>query len=190
MGNRDATKVDSNRFYKLFVLLGITLLCSACGYRVRGAAAELPAGIQSIGIPTFANNASQYKIEQLITAAVLDEFRIRTRAPVNSNRSGVDSVLLGEIRDVDSDPVAYGTQKIGNRTFGSAYVVTVRASVKWVRSSDSAVLWQNENFIIRERYVLNSNIQDFFSEENPALDRLAKDLARRLASSILDQQTQ
>jgi hypothetical protein len=181
--------IDSNRFPKLFFLLGITLLCSNCGYRVRGAAAKLPSGIESIGIPTFVNSTSRYKIEQLITAAVLDEFRIRTRAPVNSNKSDVDSVLLGEIRDVDSVPVAYGTQKIGNRTFGSAYLVTVRVSVKWVRSSDSAVLWQNDSFIHRERYVLNSNLQDFFSEENPALQRLAKDLAGRLASSILDQST-
>jgi hypothetical protein len=189
MEDRGAKTAGSNRFYKLLVLLGITLLCSACGYRVRGAAAEFPAGIESIGIPTFVNNTSQYKIEQLITTAVLDEFRLRTRAPVNSNRSDVDSVLLGEIRDVDSVPVAYGTQKIGNRTFGSAFMVTVSVSVKWVRSRDSAVLWQNENFVHRERYVINSNLQDFFSEENPALQRLAKDFAGRLASSILDQST-
>jgi len=55
-----------------------------------------------------------------------------------------------------------------------------------VRAGDNAVLWQNDDFIHSERYVLNSNIQDFFSEENPALRRLADDLAGRLAGSILD----
>jgi hypothetical protein len=98
-------------------------------------------------------------------------------------------MLLGEIKDMSSTPIAFGTQKIGNRTFGSAFLVTVRISVKWVRSKDSAVLWQDENFIHRERYILNSNVQDFFSEENPALQRLAKDFAGRLAGSILDRPT-
>ena len=124
-----------------------------------------------------------------MTAAVLDELRIRTRVPINSSKSGVDSMLLGEIKDMSSTPIAFGTQKIGNRTFGSAFLVTVRISVKWVRSKDSAVLWQDENFIHRERYILNSNVQDFFSEENPALQRLAKDFAGRLAGSILDRPT-
>ncbi len=189
METRKGTIFDFSRFHKLIFLLWMTLFCSACGYRIRNAVAEFPAGIESIGIPTFVNSTSQYKIEQLITAAVLNEFRIRTRAPVNSSRKNMDSVLLGEIRDVSSVPVAFGTQEIGNRTFGSAFLVTVRVSVKWVRARDNAVLWHNDDFLHTERYVLNSNIHDFFSEENPALQRLASDLAGRLAGSILDRST-
>lgn len=189
MENQKRTLPGANYFHKMALLLGILMLCSTCGYRIRGAAAQLPSGIESLGIPTFVNNTSEYKIEQLITGAVLEEFRIRTRSPVNSSKSDVDSVLLGEIRDVNSVPVAFGTQAIGRNTFGSAFLVTVRVSVKWVRLKDSAVLWQNDNFIHSERYILNSNVQDFFSEENPALRRLAKDLAGRLASSILDRPT-
>ena len=189
MENRKARIRNYNHFHKLMPLLGILMLCSTCGYKIRGAAAGFPSGIESIGIPTFVNATSQYKIEQLITSAVLEEFRIRTSAPVNSNKSDVDSVLLGEIRDVSSVPVAFGTQKIGNQTFGSAFLVTVRARVRWVRAKDSVVLWHNENFLHRERYILNSNVQDFFSEENPALQRLARDFAGELASSILDRST-
>lgn len=180
--------LDLRRIHTLAVLLSMTLLCCACGYKIRSAVAEFPAGIESVGIPTFVNSTSQYKIEQLITAAVLNEFRIRTRAPVNSSRENVDSILLGEIRDVSSVPVAFGTQEIDNRTFGSAFLVTVRVSVRWVRARDNAVLWHNDNFVLSERYVLNSNVQDFFSEENPALQRLAGDFAGRLAGSILDRQ--
>lgn len=186
MRNQKIKIVNSNRFHKLIPLLGILLLCAACGYRVRGAAAKLPGGMESLGIPTFVNDTNQYKIEQIITSAVLEEFRIRTRAPVRSTKSDVDSILLGEIREVSSTPVAFGTQKIGSQTFGSAFLVTVRASVKWVRSKDSAVLWQNDNFLYRERYILNTNVQDFFSEENPALQRLARDFALSLASTLLD----
>lgn len=189
MGNPRGQVFNSNHLYKLIPLLAIALLGAACGYRVRGAAVKLPDGMESLGIPTFINDTSQYKIEQIITSAVLKEFRIRTRASVRSGRSNVDSVLLGNIREVSSIPVAFGTQKIGNQTFGSAFLVTVRASVKWVRARDSAVLWQNQNFLYRERYVLNTNVQDFFSEENPALQRLARDFALSLASTLLNQPT-
>jgi hypothetical protein len=141
--------------------------------------------VQSLGIPTFRNLTPQYKIEQLITRAVLKEFSTRTRATVNSSSSGVDMVLEGEIRNVSSSPVTFGTQTEGSQTTGSAFLVTVQMSVKLKRLRDSAVIWQNDDFLYRERYVLNSSVRDFFFEENPALERLAKSFAARLASEIL-----
>ena len=189
MGYREKKGVDSHGLEKLALLLVVILICSACGYRVRSSVGKLPSGVQSLGIPTFRNLTSQYKIEQLVSSAVLKEFSLRTRVPVNSSNSGVDSVLLGEIRGVSSVPVTFGTQTVGSQTFGSAYLVTVQVSVKLMRLSDSTVIWQNENFLFRERYVLNTSVQDFFSEENPALERLARNLAVSLASTILDRST-
>jgi hypothetical protein len=177
------------RFLRYFfsgVLPAILLISIACGYRVHGSVGKLPAGMQSLGIPTFRNLTSEYKIEQIVSQAVLNEFSERTRARVNSNRSGVDAVLLGEIRGVSAVPVTFGTQSTGSQTFGSAFLVTVQISAKLVRTSDSAVVWQNDDFLYRERYVLNSNVRDFFSEENPALERLAKSFAAALAASVLD----
>jgi len=111
---------------------------------------------------------------------------MRARAPINSSKSGVDAVLLGEIRSVSSVPVTFGTQNIGGQTFGSAYQITVHVSVQLMRLRDSAILWQNKDFIHRERYVLNTDVEDFFDEENPALERLAQDFSTSLASAILD----
>lgn len=165
-------------------LLGTGLLFSTCGYRVRGAVGTLPHEIQSIGIPTFENLTSQYKIEQMISSAVLKEFSLRTRIPVNSSKSGVNSVLLGEILEVSSTPVTFGLE-----TFGNAFLVTVRMSVRLKRLPDSSIIWQNENYIYRERYILNSKVRDFFSEENPALNRLSRDFAASLVSTILDRST-
>jgi hypothetical protein len=140
-----------------------------------------------LGIPTFKNLTTQYKIEQLISSAVLKEFSSRTRATVDSSSSGVDMVLLGEIRGISSVPVTFGTQTVGSQqTFGSAFVVTLQLSVKLVRVRDSSIVWQNEDLLFRERHVLNSNVQEFFSEENPALERLARSFATSLASSILN----
>jgi hypothetical protein len=169
----------------MILLAGIPLAFSGCGYRVRSSIGTLPASARSLGIPTFRNSTTQYKIEQVISQAVLKEFSARTRATVNSSGSGVDLVLLGEIRNISSVPVAFGTQSDLSQTTGSTFWISVQMSVRLVRLSDSSTIWKNDDFLFGERFVLNSNVRDFFSEENPALDRLARNCAASLASSIL-----
>ena len=170
----------------LFLVLGILPVNSACGYKVRSSVGTLPSEAKSLGIPTFRNLTTQYKIEQLISRAVIREFSTRTLAKVDSSSTGVDMVLLGEIRNVSSGPVTFGTRTEDSQTTGSAFLVTVQLSVKLVRLSDSSIIWQNEDFLFRERYSINSDVRDFFSEENPALERLAKNFAADLANAVLN----
>jgi hypothetical protein len=166
---------------KITIFIVILIISTGCGYRIHSSVDALPTGIRSLGIPTFRNLTTQFKVEQLISSAVLKEFSTRTRARINSSNSSVDAVLLGEILDVSSSPVTFGDQ-----TFGSAFMVTVRMSAKLVRTKDSSIIWQKQDFMYRERYVLNSVARDFFSEENPALGRLASDFAASLVSAILE----
>lgn len=165
----------------ILAALALSFLGPGCGYRVKSAVRPLPDGVRSLGIPTFLNLTQQFRVEQQITRAVLEEFMARTRVPVNSRSTGVDAVLLGEIRSVSSSPVTFGAD-----TFGSAFQVSVQLAVKLVRVRDGAVLWQNADFLFRERYAINTKVVDFFSEESPALDRLAREFAASLASTVLN----
>lgn len=183
--NKDKT-VCFGRTKEISLLLCAILICGACGYKVRGSAGKMPDGIESLGIPTFRNLTGQYRIEQIISSHVLKEFSLRTRVPVNSKSTGVDSVLMGDIVSIRSTPVTFGTQKIGSQTYGATFMISVEISAKLVRLKDSAVLWQNDGFVYREPYVMNANVRDFFSEENPALERLARDFAASLASAVLN----
>jgi hypothetical protein len=162
------------------LISGILLCLAACGYHVTGSAGNLPAGIHSIGIPTFKNSTREYKVEQQMTAAVLKEFALRARVPVNSRSTGVDAVLQGEIRNLSSSPVTFGVN-----TFASAFLVTVEISVKLVRVKDGVVLYENPDFSFQAQYELNTSVSQFFSEENAAVERLARDFAAALASSVL-----
>ncbi len=159
---------------------GVLLCLAACGYHVTGSSGNLPAGVHSIGIPTFKNSTREYKVEQQMTAAVLKEFALRTRVPVNSRSTGVDAVLQGEIRNLISSPVTFGVN-----TFASAFLVTVQISVKLVRVKDGVVLYENPDFSFQAQYELNTSVSQFFSEENAAVERLAHDFAAALASSVL-----
>lgn len=176
-------RIESSPIIAAAFLAGILVFCGSCGYRVRSSAGALPSDAGSLGIPTFRNLTTNYGIEQLISRAVLKEFRERTRAAVTSSSSGADLILHGEIRSLNSVPVTFGGD-----TFGSSFLVTVRVGIRLVRARDSAVLWQNNDFPFQQRYMLNSTVRDFFSEENPALQRLAKELAESLAASVLDRQ--
>ena len=162
------------------------LLFPGCGYRVRSAVGQLPDGAESIGIPTFRNLTSEPEIEQILTRALLREFAARTRGRVNSSDSDADLVLLGEVKDVSAVPVTFGAQNSGELTFSSAFQITVRIGAKLVRRRDSAVVWENENFIFRERYLLNSDVRDFFAGDNPAFERLARNFAASLAGVVFD----
>jgi hypothetical protein len=179
-------KKQSSIVFLLFIGIVAITVCSGCGYKVRSSVGSLPSGAQSIGIPTFKNLTTTYKIEQRITSAVIREMAQKTRSTVNSSNSGVDLVLLGEIYYVNSTPVVFGNDTNKSQTFGSAFMITVQMHVKLMRLKDSAVVWRNDDFLFTERYALNPNVKDFFSEDNPSLDRLAKNFAASLASSILD----
>jgi hypothetical protein len=156
------------------------MIAAGCGYRVRSSVRTLPEGIGSLGIPAFVNHTSEFRLEQRITSAVIREFSTRTRMPVRPSVSGVDAILAGEIRQISSVPVTFESD-----TFGSAFLVTVYLSVKLIRTTDSSVIWENPDLVFRERYVLNREVRDFFSEEHPALDRMAREFAAALASTVL-----
>jgi hypothetical protein len=163
------------------LFLVLPLLGSGCGYKVSGSVKNLPEGFESIGVPPFRNLTQTYRIEQRVSAAVWKELAARTRMRVRPEAHGADAVLTGEIRNLSSSPVTFAAD-----TFGSAFLVTVQMSVKLVRTSDAKVIWENGDYLFRERYVLNSKVSDFFSEESPALDRLAKDFAASLVSTLLN----
>lgn len=174
------SNMKNTRVANLFLMmLGSVLICGACGYRMTGPG-DLH-GIQSLGIPTFKNSTQRYRIEQMITSAVLEEFSARTKIPVNSKDAGVDAVLQGEIRSMSSSPVTFGGD-----TFATAFIVTVQLSARLVRTSDGSVLWEDDSFLFRERYNLNTRTTDFFSEQTPALERLSNEFAATLAGTILN----
>jgi hypothetical protein len=161
-------------------LFGLVLMLSGCGYHIAGSSRNLPGGVSSLGIPIFKNLTREYKLEQQITTAVLKEFSLRTKIPVNSQSQGVDAILVGEIRNLNATPTTFGSD-----SFASAFMVTVEMSVKMIRLKDGAVLFENPGYSFQERYVLSTKVTQFFSQQNSALDRLARDFAASLASAIL-----
>jgi len=164
-----------------FLAVFVSLL-SGCGYRVAGTGAGLPATIKTIAIPALENKTSRYRVEQRLTEALVREFLARTKYRVVSDPVGADAVLVGEITALDSSAVLFDTAT-GRAT---TMLVTIRLRVKLTETAAKKVLWQRDEFLFREQYEISTDLRSFFEEQGPALERIAREFAATLVSSVLE----
>lgn len=168
------------------------ILLSGCGYHPAGSGAALPQGIRTIGIPTLTNSTQSYEIEQRFTQALIREFVERGKFSIVPRDADVDAVLRGEITGIGASPIIYGRD-----TFQSTYLISVSLKVSLVATKTKKTLYRNDSFLFRDQYTVNARIlnnasgsrvavEQFFSEENPALERIAKDFAASVVISVLE----
>ncbi len=66
-----------------------------------------------------------------------------------------------------------------------------RTKYRIVSTEDSAdatkkVLYKNDNYLFREAYEISTDPTSFFDEQDPALDRMARDFASRLVADVME----
>ena len=164
-------------FVSFLVLLFVT---SGCGYRLAGKATAIPANIDSVAIPIFDNKTTKYRLEQRLTSAVVDEFVARTRYRIVPDATQAKALLTGEVIEFTSTPVIFAGGA------GATFLVTVRMRVSMKDTTTHKLLFENNNFYFREEFEISRGSKEFFPEEGPAMDRLAREFSRTLVSSILE----
>ncbi len=163
-------------------VLWLALVATSCGYKTAGKAARLPADLRTIAIPSFVNQTQTYRIEQVLTGAVVREFASRTNYHILSQDTGdADAVLRGTVVSTELAPVTYDS-RTGRASSG---LVTVNMRVSLLDRHGN-VLYENQSYQFREQYQISREISSFFNEESPALDRLSRDFARTLVASVLE----
>ena len=160
----------------------LLLIATSCGYHTSAHAVRLPADMHTIYVPAFSNSTHTYRIEELLTAAVVRELRSRTNYRiVTTNDGSADATLSGSVLSTVIAPLTYNSQTGGI----SSSLVFVGMKVA-LTASNGKVLWDNPNLLYREQYQIANNGQDFFEEESPALDRLAASFSQTLVSDMLE----
>jgi outer membrane lipopolysaccharide assembly protein LptE/RlpB len=166
--------------WSLFVLAACAV--SGCGYHVAGRSDSLPQTIHVIAVPALENKTTNYRIEQKLTAATVREFLAKTPYKVVSNPEAGDAVLRGKVLSVEAVPLLFDT-KSGRAT---TMLVTVKCEVALTDSTTQKALYHNENFLFRNEYEISTDVNSFFGEQDPALDRLAQDFAARLVAAVTE----
>jgi hypothetical protein len=179
---RLAPSVWQSRTCQLASLILLAALAPACGYHVAGKGNSLPPTIKTIAIPVFVNESVRFRIEQKVAAAVTREFIERTPYQITAKPDQADAVLRGTIKDVRSGVIAFDL----NTGRATTSQVQVTAEVVLVDLHTKKVLFKNPKYIFREEYQISQTPSAQFEEDQPALERLSRDLARTLVTEILE----
>jgi len=168
-------------------LVTAAVLVSSCGYTLAGRGGSLPEHIKIIGIPQFTNRSTLPDIDRVVTDKVRDEFGSRGKYRVNLEADGADAVLTGTITGAVSTPTSLVT---GSRQ-ASSYSMVVTLSVEFKDVKSNKVLWSNPAMQVREEYDLptGASVSDpsaFFRQDTNALERLARNLARSIATAVFE----
>ena len=160
----------------------IVFLDNGCGYHVAGRAANLPSEWKTIAIPAFKNDTTRYRLEQRFTAAVIRQFLERTKYHVVQDPASADAVLHGEILTIETAPMIF------DATTGqvTTSLVTVHTKVLLVDNQSQKTVYENDDMVFRDEYQISSDVQSFFEEQDPALERMARDFSAQLVSNVTE----
>src|SRR5258706_233399 len=164
----------------MFVALALAL--AGCGYHVAGRSDSLPKSIHVIAVPALENKTTSYRIEQRLTTATVHEFLAKTSYRVVPDPANGDAVLRGKVLSVEAVPLLFDTAT-GRAT---TMLVTVKCEVTFEERETGKILYHADNFLFRNQYEISSDVKSFFSEQDPALDRLAQDFAARLVAAVTE----
>jgi outer membrane lipopolysaccharide assembly protein LptE/RlpB len=167
-------------------LVALAFLNAACGYALAGRANALPDYIRRIGVPPFTNRSDIPELDRILAEAVREELRSRGRYTVVPESDGVDAVLTATVNPVTSTVAAFNENRQAQR-----YLMTVSAAVEFKDTKDSKVIWSSPSLRGSEEYdvagaVGVTNPAAIFTQDQNALNRLAKAFARTLVSSMLE----
>ena len=158
------------------------LAAAGCGYHVAGHASQLPSEWKDIAVPAFKNDTTRYRIEQRFTQAVIREFITRTKYRVVKDPQSADAVLHGEVLSIETSPVLF------EATTGqvTTMLVTVHTKVELIDNKTEKPVYKNDDMVFRDEYQISTDLNSFFEEQDPALERMSRDLASHLVSNVLE----
>ena len=164
----------------------VILVNCGCGYTLTGQGAFLPDYIQTIGVPMFENATTIFEIEQALTQEVRSEFIGRGSYRVVATDTGVDAVLSGTINDISITPATFTAQQQASR-----YIFTLQAAIEF-RDLTTGEILGGQQLTFSDEYEVASgtggelDATTFFGQQSNAVERLARDFATTVVSSILE----
>jgi hypothetical protein len=164
------------------IIVGLLSLATGCGYHTSGKAVRLPTDLHTLYVPAFANATQTYHVGETLTTAVIQELHSRTNYRiVTTNDGGADATLRGTVTSASTSALTYDPV-VG--TISSALVIiTMKVSLV---DRQGQTLWNNPNIVFREQYQASTDPGSFFSEDTPAVQRVARDFSRSLVSGLLE----
>jgi hypothetical protein len=143
---------------------------------------QLPARIKTVAVPAFqmGPQALRYKLASRFTDAVVTELIHRGRGlRVQGEREGADAVIEGLIKSF-----SYSGVLLDDRGRARIFEVTIEVAVTVRDQTENRVLYDNQHFVFRGEYEFANDPRNFFNEEDPAVQRMARNFAESIVSTL------
>ncbi|MGH9611714.1 MAG: LPS assembly lipoprotein LptE, partial [Bryobacteraceae bacterium] len=171
------------RWLSLVAVAIATLTGAACGYHTAGHADLVPKTIQTVAVPAFTNLTTRYKLTDRLPEAISHELIAHSRFKVVNDPDEADAVIRGAVISYIAYPVIFSqNQRTGEGSTVVQFSVTMQVSFV---ARGGKVLYSRPSFQSKEEYEISADPKQFFEESDAALDRLSRDVARDVVSSIL-----
>ena len=141
---------------------------------------QLPKHIKTVAVPAFQNNALRFKIQSRFTEAVVNELIRKGRGlRVQGEREGADAVIEGIIKSFN-----YSGVLLDDKGRARIFEVTIEVAVTVRDQTENRVLYDNQNFVFRGEFEFANDPRNFFNEEDPAVQRMARSFAESIVSTL------
>ncbi|MBT8479380.1 MAG: hypothetical protein KJO06_10720, partial [Gemmatimonadetes bacterium] len=92
---------------RLIATLLLVVFLSGCGYALVGRSSNLPEDVRLVYVETLGNRTGRAQVDQIVTAALAQEFVARQRFQVVSSPRDADAILSGSVLSYRVSPVAF-----------------------------------------------------------------------------------
>lgn len=160
-------------------LVLLVLAATGCGYRFSGGG-NLPGGVRSVFVEMFTNQSMEIGAQRVFTDAVVSEIARGTSVSL-AQKESADAVITGRIRSITIDTLT--------RTADDTVVeriITASVDLKLIDSSDQRTLWSATAYTDMETYTVSQVNQSDEASEAIGIERIAKRIAEKLVSSMMD----
>lgn len=145
---------------------------------------QLPKHIKTVAVPAFqlGPEALRFKLDHRFTKAVMEELIRRGHGlRVQSDRDGADAVIDGVVKSFGFSGVL-----LDDKGRARVFEVTITAAVTVRDQHENRVLYDNQNFVFRGEFEFANDPRNFFNEEDPAVQRMARTFAESIVSTLIN----
>ncbi|MEW6668021.1 MAG: LPS assembly lipoprotein LptE [Thermodesulfobacteriota bacterium] len=170
---------------RLGILVLISGLLAGCGYHFRPTGEPVGISIDSLAIPLFRSTSVEKGFEAVFTKVLREEFASHGKVPLVPEEKA-QYLLTGRVYDIWTDPVSYSFQEQTVRGHPSIYEETnrrrlrLRVEVSLVERETGRVVWHEKAMETRTSFELTSDPLQSRYEEDLALEKIARRLAKRI----------
>ena len=137
----------------LLAFIAGLIVLAGCAAPYTPAPQILPANIRKLYVKPFANNTTQYGLEDKLTLAVVNEFISDGRLSIANTEDEADGILIGEINKYILQPLTMDSNMVTEQ-----YKLWILLNVYFVDKANNVTLWSEPNM---------EGIQIFYDASRP-----------------------